>query len=39
VPGRANEDTIYVNFFVIFEAVPAQICADFLQIRIDKKIK
>jgi hypothetical protein len=34
---KTNEDTIYVNFFVIFETAPAQICADFLEIRIHKK--
>jgi hypothetical protein len=39
VPGRTNEDTIYVNLFGIFETAPAQICADFLEIRIDKKMK
>jgi hypothetical protein len=27
----------YVNFFEIFETGPAQICADLLEIRIDKK--
>jgi hypothetical protein len=26
-----------VNFFEIFETGPAQICADLLEIRIDKK--
>jgi hypothetical protein len=28
---------IQVNFFEIFETGPAQICADLLEIRIDKK--
>jgi hypothetical protein len=33
-----NEDT-KVNFFEIFETGPAQICADLLEIRIDKNKK
>jgi hypothetical protein len=32
-----NEDTISLYFFEIFETGPAQICADLLEIRIDKK--